>query len=124
MNWIVHNQNKTVTEEWDHCEHLSVGDIAPQVVGEQDSFGPVARYGMCEACYETYLEEQGEEKEICHDCGESKFMKDMFEWRWYGFYAPQGDEPLIICDECGQKPKHVNRVRRDRESMLNDWDDD
>lgn len=114
MNWFVHKVNDTVREEYDHCEHLSVGDIAPHVVGEQDSFGPVERYAMCHACYEEHQKEVDEELEYCRDCGQQKPMKDMIEWRWYDFYAPQGDEPRIVCNACTKLPKHQQRVERDK----------
>lgn len=33
MSWAVHGQKQTIAEEWDHCEHLEVGDIAPYMIG-------------------------------------------------------------------------------------------
>lgn len=123
MNWFVHGTNETITEEWDHCEHLKVGQVAPYMVGEQDSFGPVARMGMCKECHEKYQAQQDEELEYCHDCGQEKPMKEMREWRWYDFYSPQGDEPLIICDDCAVKDKHKERVRRDNEAYEREMGD-
>lgn len=124
MNWFVHGQKQTITEEWDHCEHLEVGDVAPYMVGEQDSFGPVARTGMCKECHDKYKEEQEQELEYCYDCGQEKPMKEIREWRWYDFYAPQGDEPLMICDECSVKDKHKERVRKDNEAYEREMDDE
>ena len=49
----------------------------------------------------------------CDDCKQARARKDTIEWRWYDFYAPQGDEPLVICTECQSKPKHVKRVAKD-----------
>lgn len=124
MNWFVHDTNKTITEEWEHCEHLEVGQSAPYMVGEQDSFGPVARMGMCKECYDKYKEEQEEELEYCYDCGEKKPMKEIQRWTWHDFYPPQGDEPLLICDDCSVKDKHKNRVRRDNEAYEREFDDE
>lgn len=124
MNWVVHGQKQTITEEWDHCEHLNVGDVAPYMVGEQDSFGPVARMGMCQECHDKYKEEQEQELEYCHDCGQEKPMKEMRQWRWYDFYAPQGDEPLMICDDCSVKDKHKERVRKDNEAYEREMGDE
>lgn len=124
MNWFVHGQKQTITEEWDHCEHLEVGDVAPYMVGEQDSFGPVARTGMCKECHDKYKAEQDEELEHCYDCGQEKPMKEIHPYRWYDFYAPQGDEPLMICDECSVKDKHKERVRKDDEAYEREMDDE
>jgi hypothetical protein len=49
----------------------------------------------------------------CGDCGKDKFKYLTTEWRWFDFYAPQGDEPLVICDCCRKLPKHCERVRKD-----------
>lgn len=43
-----------------------------------------------------------------------KQQRDTISWRWYDFYAAQGDEPLTVCKECLVKPKHVSRVKKDR----------
>ena len=40
----------------------------------------------------------------------------MRQWRWYDFYAPQGDEPLEICKCCWEAPKHQERMLRDRQN--------
>jgi hypothetical protein len=36
------------------------------------------------------------------------------EWRWYDFYAAQGDEPYYICSLCWELPKHQTRMSNDR----------
>lgn len=126
MNWYIHDKNKMITDAWDHCDHLEVGQIAPYVLGEEDSFGPVARNGMCKECYDECKKAAGEEIEICYDCGQEKPKKETQEWRWYDFHAPQGDEPMIICDECAKKEKHIKRVRKDHDDLraeLGDADD-
>lgn len=116
MNWTVHGQRQTITEVWDHCEHLEMGDVVPYVVGEQDSFGPLTRLGMCKKCHDKYREEQDEELAFCNDCGQEKPMKEMCEWRWYDFDPSQGDEAPNICEACCILPKHKERVRKDREA--------
>tara|TARA_Y100001956_G_scaffold82973_1_gene107715 strand:- start:121303 stop:121680 length:378 start_codon:yes stop_codon:yes gene_type:complete len=113
MSWEVNGINGHIDKRWDFCEHLNVGDIAPHWVGEQDSFGPVARYGMCVKCYEKHKEEQKEIEEICSDCGEEFPRSKVIFWKWYDFHAPQGDEPYIVCESCQQKEKHKERVRKD-----------
>lgn len=124
MNWPVNGFNQTITEEWDHCEHLKVGEVAPWMVGENDSFGPVSRYGLCNECYEKHKAAEEEELEFCHDCGQEKPMKQMTAWRPYDFYAPQGDEPLMICDSCCKAETHRERVRIDREDYEREMGDD
>lgn len=50
----------------------------------------------------------------CYDCKQPKFKYQVTEWKWYDFYAPQGDEPLVICDTCWDAPKHKERRRKDQ----------
>lgn len=100
----------------DRCEHVMNGTrLAYAVLCEDDSFGPLVRDVVCEACYDASREEEGSVIVVCHDCKERKPMRECFEWRWYDFYAPQGDEPYIICEECETKPAHLERVRRDND---------
>lgn len=113
MSWEVNGINGSTDERWDLCDHLEVGQVAPFWAGENDSCGPVARYGMCAKCYEEHKEVQKEIEEICHDCGNEYPRSKVIFWKWYDFYAPQGDEPLVICDTCATKEKHKKRVRED-----------
>ena len=124
MNWFVHGQKQTITEEWDHCEHLKVGDVAPYMVGEQDSFGPVARMGMCKDCHEKHKAEQDAELVYCQDCGEQKPSKEVNEWRWYDFDQNQGDEARRVCDTCWSLDKHKARMERDAREYANEFGDD
>jgi len=47
-----------------------------------------------------------------------------FNWKWYDFYAAQGDEPLRICYACQKLAKHKTRVRRDREDYNAEFPND
>lgn len=98
------------------CEHCEA-DIskADYLRKENDSFGTVSSWVCCSECDTKADEAEDEEEEVCFDCKKTVKMKDAVEWRWYDFYAPQGDEPLIICNECRTKEKHLDRVRKDRE---------
>lgn len=67
------------------------------------------------------------ETEVCHDCKKPFFKKDGIEWKWYDFYAAQGDEPLSICNQCRKGETHRHRVERDRvdyEEEMGRYDDD
>lgn len=131
-------------ERSDLCEHVQqvfpaqdghetrVGPImrdkAYGILKEDDSFGPVVRYVVCKACWEKAKQEQEEQKVHCNDCGQEKMAKDTISWKWYDFYAPQGDEPLTICTDCMVLPKHKQRVekdnkdRRDEFGSEDEWD--
>lgn len=50
--------------------------------------------------------------------------KDGAEWRWYDFYAPQGDEAPFICFACRALPKHLARVARDDADRRAEFGDD
>ena len=119
MNWFVHSfptaDSKTIIND-SACEHVEEG-ISPVyvVVTEQDSFGPVGETAFCEACFAKAKAEEAEEEVFCPDCKQNVKKADTRTWKWYDFYAPQGDEPLIICKECWLKPKHQSRMARDEE---------
>jgi len=123
MNWFTKAFVSTLSIEskakkcsqMDCCEHVEADNSLLSVISrENDSFGSEA-YGMCDACNEWSMEEEGKEEVVCHDCKETKEKKDTYEWKWYDFYAPQGDEPLCICDACRKLPKHIARVKKDRQ---------
>lgn len=64
-------------------------------------------------------------KEVyCVDCKAVAFVKDTVTWRWYDFYAPQGDIPLVICKGCVGSELHHRRVLKDEEMarLENDGD--
>ena len=115
--------------EW--CEHVEEDNsLLHSISRENDSFGHEA-YGMCEKCSDRMDEEIDNEEVFCIDCKGTFKRKDTFEWKWYDFYAAQGDEPDVICKDCRNKPKHLQRVRNDREDYNwemgiedNGYDDD
>lgn len=103
-------------EESDYCSHCSATDLS-KAVGyfyEDDSCGPVFRHIVCAECRDSIKAAQDDQPTTCHDCKQTVKVKDTIEWRWYDFYAAQGDEPLVICAACQQAEHHVKRVERDR----------
>lgn len=106
------------------CEHVKENnDLLYIVVSENDSWGKEST-GLCEKCYDENNKSEDEEEVICEDCkGEFK-KKDTIEWCWYDFYAPQGDEPLIICNSCKSKETHIERVRQDTKDSNEEFGDD
>lgn len=115
MNWFTNKSMAKVTEEiHSKCKHLKEGDIAHRVSYENDGLGEPESYAMCKVCSDESLLEQNDVEERCRDCGELHKTGDMIKWRPYDFYAPQGDEPLLICNECCGKEKHRCRVEKDR----------
>jgi len=113
MTWGRTVHNVRVDDRFDLCEHLSVGDIAPVVVEENDCFGPVAKAGYCTACNEARLEEEGNEEETCHDCAETFKKSELNEWRRFDFNARDGDVPFQICDNCWDAEQHQARIDDD-----------
>jgi hypothetical protein len=54
----------------DMCEHVKAAPvIAYAVLGEQDSFGPVAQTVVCEMCFDAHQKAEEERKVRCKDCG-------------------------------------------------------
>lgn len=121
MNWFTHGVTTKVGECDDVCEHVEKDhSLAVSFTQENDSFGIVDRYVMCRACSDAQAKALEEEIVCCHDCNEHKPAKETTQWRWYDFYAPQGDEALVICDECWKQPKHIERMRKDNEAF--EWE--
>lgn len=129
MNWFTKNfvSNKSLEfkkaslDEWGGCEHVEEDPSKVHVITyENDTWGREG-YCVCEDCYNKVVEEEQQVKYCCHDC------KNMFTlesggvlWKWYDFYPQQGDQPLPICSDCRQKPKHIERVRKD----IQDYDEE
>lgn len=122
MNWDKLFTGFTMRPGDDHCEHLSPGSIAPYLIQETDSFGPVHGYGMCAACYETYLTQKVEQTYHCHDCGVEFQLKEGILWKWWDFYPEQGDEALPICNVCKEKHRHKERVERNTRDFEEEMD--
>lgn len=131
MNWFTQGSTTKVGERDDVCEHIEQDSaLAAFYSQENDSFGIVGRYVMCRECRDEHHKALEEELVCCRDCGSYKPAKETRQWRWYDFYAPQGDEALTICDGCWKEPKHTQRMakdERDRAWELGhgdlDWDE-
>lgn len=99
----------------EHCKHILEGQAqAYACFCEDDSFGPLTRYITCQSCHDEAKQEHAEQTTHCNDCKKEVKNTDMRQWRWYDFYAAQGDEPLDICISCWQEPKHQERIRQDK----------
>ena len=124
MNWFTTDYianhsvayKKALAEEDSCCEHVEADpSTATHNRKEKDTMGTVASYVCCDACNEEAEKREDNELVVCHDCGKEVRAGDAIKWKWYDFYAPQGDEPLDICNECRRKPKHLERRRKDQE---------
>lgn len=124
MNWftksIIINTSiaykKELCEQDGCCEHCVTDvNLAYAISSEKDSFGTVGSYVTCKECFDKANEEEGEKEVFCHDCHMTVKKKDSIQWRWYDFYAAQGDKPLTICNTCRGKEKHQQRVTKDNE---------
>jgi len=123
MNWFIPKvfNTRTIcaylgddrTERGDHVDQDP--STAFVLEGEQDSFGPVSRYVSCEQCYRDSQEERRKELVRCDDCKLAIPSENVRTWKWYDFYAPQGDEPYHICESCWDAPAHVARMKKDDE---------
>lgn len=130
MNWFTESYVSNKTPEakkkhidtWGGCEHVTADPSLLAVIAyENDGFGREG-YCFCQACHEKAEQEKGEEEVTCYDCKKEVKQKETYEYKWYDFYAPQGDEPLTICNECRKKEKHLARLRQDQADA--DYDDE
>ncbi len=106
----------TMTVQATTCE---CGELPATLVvqGETDSFGWEPRE-ICDVCHQAMLQEEEEQKYTCRDCKKSFSLKEgLILWKWYDFYAAQGDEPIPVCKDCRSGEKHTARCRKDREDM-------
>lgn len=129
MNWIAEGtilpkHAKAFAEtkaEGGCCEHVEADPtLARHWQEERDSFGGDGKYVMCAACYQKQKEEEDNQEVTCRDCRRSFIKKDTVEWRPYDFYPQQGDEPLIICNDCKEAEPHLSRVERDEDARRHD----
>ncbi len=101
-------------EHSDRCSHVEANEASAFVVhSEVDSFGPVGVMVACKGCDDKRMAAENAELVLCCDCKTKKPAMDTFEWTSFDFYAPQGDEALVVCRDCGAKPKHAARVAKD-----------
>lgn len=131
MNWFTHRVIEGVSTELKAeyaaedscCQHVEADPaVAYELSREMDSFGPVSTHVMCKACSEAAEKAADEELIRCDDCGVEKPRKEVRTWKWYDFYAPQGDEPMEICTTCWSAEKHRERMRKDREDLEDELD--
>jgi hypothetical protein len=134
MNWFTKSyvsgnslkRKEELVTEWGGCEHVEADPSVMAVVAyENDSFGREG-YCMCEACDTAADAEEGEREVTCTDCKGTFKQKETREWRWYDFYAAQGDEPYVLCEACRKAEKHLARVRKDQadyEKEQSTWGD-
>ena len=120
MNWFTNRNFGVVTDEMDHCEHLKVGEKYHRMSQENDSFGIVGQWAGCEACCAAADAVEAEEQVGCTYCKVLKPRSETRLWRWYDFYAAQGDIPLCVCKECWDKPSHQRRMASDKADE--DWE--
>ena len=121
MNWFVHEYPTDATKRSvvanavdGACEHCCKNSsLAFIVIKEMDSFGPVSEFVQCKACYAKSKRKEAHETTICMDCKLSVRKSETRIWRWCGFYAPQGDEPWVICKTCWELEAHQDRIARD-----------
>lgn len=113
MNWFVNSRNREIAVGEETCEHLCDATHSYLATEERDSFGGDGYYHMCEACANKAQEEEDNRTVVCQDCKSVVLSKDTITWKWYDFYAAQGDVPLVICKTCATGPKHFDRLDRD-----------
>lgn len=122
MNWFTKEnvanlssqEKKNRLAQWGGCEHVTDNpDLLYTISYENDSMGREG-YCLCEDCWDKLQEEEEEEVVTCYDCKKPVKVRDSIQWRWYDFYAPQGDEPIIVCNECKVLQKHIDRCEKDR----------
>lgn len=123
MNWFTKSgvshldtdKKQALVTEHGGCEHVEADASKLHLVSYEND--PWGREGhcLCQQCAEKIAEAEDNEPRHCSDCNETKLAKEGAEWRWYDFYAAQGDKPLWICSSCRTAEKHQNRVARDRE---------
>lgn len=136
MNWFTNNVIAAQSEKYKQdrfdedggCEHVEKDiNLAYALRRENDSFGPVGSSVLCKACDDKADEEKGNETKVCCDCKQSVKVKDGIHWKWYDFYAPQGDTPLFVCKPCVLKEPHQNRIAQDNAAYNDEFgveDDD
>lgn len=121
MNWFTKSavvgvsveKKAALATENDCCEHVEkdVSTMA-HIRYENDPWGREG-YCVCQECFDKSETKKGEEFHTCSDCKTDIPLKDGVMWKWYDFYAPQGDEPLFVCNECRKLENHQARVKRD-----------
>lgn len=99
--------------ETEFCKHVESGSPPYGLFKEDDSFGPLVRYIVCFQCYNEEAERRLSEQHCCADCRQKVPLRGGILWRWYDFYAEQGDEAVFVCNACQLMPKHQARLADD-----------
>jgi hypothetical protein len=128
MNWSGKSLDVRQVQTWlnapesDLCEHVAAQPaLAFALLKEDDSFGPVVRAVVCKDCDARHEEDEAAQLRTCQDCHTAVRAEAGLEWRWYDFYAAQGDEALFLCLGCWKAPKHQARRARDREDEAEEF---
>lgn len=135
MNWftkrIIFTSNPELKEKYfnsddfggccKHCEEDH--SLAYAVSYENDSFGRES-FVMCKACSDALDAAEDEELHTCHDCGKSVPYKHNRPWKEWDYTVYEDGDPIHVCDNCRTLPKHLDRVRRDREDYEQSIDSD
>jgi len=120
------NQLKTITDldkvremitnpHCEACDHVRENsELAVAIFTEKDSFGPLCWYAVCEECYQKTVKDEDAEVCACHQCKTVMTRGKLYAWKWYDFYAEQGDEPMLLCSTCRNSEQHKERVAEDR----------
>lgn len=84
---------------------------------------------VCNECKEKIEAAHLEQEDECHDCKGVHKLKELKEWKWWDFSYYNGDNPLLICNNCSTKEPHIERVRNDKiahdkaiEEEQGDWE--
>ena len=111
-----------ILEGTDFCPHVCAEDTSKGVgyFFERDSFGYVFTEIVCEECRVAQQKQIDESPCTCDDCKRSFPSKEVWAYKWYDFYAPQGDEPIMVCTECRGAQKHLDRLESDRRNREDD----
>lgn len=99
----------------DLCKHVQKQGLSVGVgyFYEKDSCGYVFVEIVCKRCKDKTQKKIDESLVCCDDCGSEKPSKVVRAWKWYDFYAPQGDEPRMVCTDCWELPPHQLRMKKD-----------
>lgn len=133
MNWFTHAQFKTATKlskNADYCEHLAENPEQPcYVETEMDTFGIVDKTVVCKACHDAQEADKVNQTEWCDDCFSDKPLLSVSFWKTWDHSDSCGDQPIQVCDECAELPRHLKRVADDnkryqQELEYNHDDDD
>lgn len=129
MNWFTKStighlpveKKQALIDQDGGCQHVENDpSLATHVSRENDSFGIVSQYVCCQACFEELKQEEGRKVVTCNDCHGVFEAKDTKQWRWYDFYAAQGDIPLTVCNTCWDKDRHQNRMAKDHQDYIDE----